>query len=112
GIYLFHRIQYTEDSSKLSSPLFQVTLMITLSVLLLLVPIDYRGYSFSLFFVPMLLIQSKVYIKISGMVIVGCAHYFLTGHNLVEIAIFAALYLIVIFSMPFFKSMNTNIITW
>ena len=112
GIYLFHRIQYMEDSAKLSSPMFQVTLMITLAVLLLFVPIDYQGYSFSLFFVPVLLIQSKVYIKITGMVIVGAAHYFFTGHSLTETAIFAGLYLIVIFSVPFFKSMNTNIITW
>lgn len=112
GIYLFHRIQYTEDSAKLSSPLFQVTLMITLAVLLLFVPIDYLGYSFSLFFVPMLLIQSKVHFKIAGMVIVGAVHYFLIEHSLLEIAIFAGLYLIVVFSIPFFKSLNTNIIVW
>jgi len=112
GIYLFHRIQYTEDSAKLSSPMFQVTLMITLAVLLLFVPIDYRGYSFSLFFVPMLLLQSKIYIKIAGMLFVAAAHYFLIGHGLVEIAIFAGLYLIVIFTIPFFKSMNTHVITW
>lgn len=112
GIYLFHRIQYTEDSAKLSSPLFQVTLMITLAVLLLFVPIDYLGYSFSLFFVPMLLIQSKVHFKIAGMVIVAAMHYFLIEQSLMEIAIFAGLYLIVVFSIPFFKSLNTNIIVW
>ncbi|WP_462419930.1 GGDEF domain-containing protein [Salinicoccus sp. Marseille-QA3877] len=112
GIYLFHRIQYTEDSAKLSSPMFQVTLMTTLAVLLLFVPIDYMGYSFSLFFVPMLLIQSKIYNKIASLIIVGAAHYFMTGHSLIETAIFAGLYMIVIFSVPFFKSMNTNIITW
>ncbi len=112
GIYLFHRIQYTEDSARLSSPMFQVTLMVTLAVLLLFVPIEYRGYSFSLFFVPMLLIQNKVHIKIAGMVIVAAAHYFLIGHSLIEIVIFAGLYLIVVFSIPFFKSVNTNIITW
>src|SRR5699024_12272042 len=66
------------------------------------------GYSFSLFFVPMLLLQSKIYIKIAGMLFVAAAHYFLIGHSLVEIAIFAGLYLIVIFTIPFFKSMNTH----
>ncbi len=111
-IYLFHRIQYNEDSAKLSSAAFQASLMITLAVLLLFVPIDYRGYSFSLFFVPLLLVPGRIHIKLAALAIIAAAHYFLTGHHQIEIFAAGGLYIILILIMPFFKSLTTQLMTW
>src|SRR5690625_2354518 len=111
-IYLFHRIQYSEDSAKLTSAAFQAALMVTLAVLLLFVPIEYRGYSFSLFFVPLLLIRNRVHLKLIAFAVTAAAHYFLLSHSYVEILIAGALYIITIFILPFFKTVTTPILTW
>lgn len=111
-IYLFHRIQYNEDSAKLTSDAFQATLMVSLAILLLFVPIEYRGYSFSLFFVPLLLIQSRLYIKLIALFVLAAAHYFLTGGSYVEVLIVSVLYIITILVIPFFRSITIQQLTW
>ncbi|MCD2138869.1 GGDEF domain-containing protein [Salinicoccus halitifaciens] len=111
-IYLFHRIQYSEDSAKLTSAAFQAALMVTLAVLLLFVPIEYRGYSFSLFFVPLILIRNKLHLKIAAFALVAAAHYFLSSNSVIEILIAGVLYIAAILIMPFFKSQTTPLMTW
>lgn len=86
--------------------------MVTLAVLLLFVPIEYRGYSFSLFFVPLLLIKNKLYLKIAAFALVAAAHYFLSSSSVIEILIAGVLYITAILIMPFFKSQTTPLMTW
>lgn len=109
GIYLFHRIHYIEDRQMIDSDVFQTLLMTTLAVLLLLVPIEIRGAEFSLFFVPLLLVRSRILFKIGALIVVYVFYHLILGFQWEVYAIFSILYLIVMMVLPFINVMRTRV---
>lgn len=109
GIYLFHRIHYIEDRWMVDSDVFQTLLMTTLAVLLLLVPIEIRGVEFSLFFVPLLLVRSRLLFKMGAAVAVYLFYHLILGYEWQIYVIFSVLYLVTMTILPFIRVMRTRV---
>ena len=105
GIYLFHRFQYTEDKRLIDSELFQALLMTTLSVLLLMVPIHVSGMTFSLFFIPLLILvkYSVPHYMIGSLIVVFLFHHLIFGYGFELYLIFTVMYVLIMVILPFLK---------
>lgn len=105
GIYLFHRLQYAEDKRLIDSGLFQALLMTTLSVLLLMVPIHVRDTTFSLYFIPLLILvkYSVPHYMIGSLIIVFLFHHLIFGYGFELYLIFTILYILIMVILPFLK---------
>ncbi len=105
GIYLFHRLQYAEDRRLIDSGIFQALLMTTLAVLLLMVPIHVSGITFSLYFIPLLILvkYSVPYYMLGSLVVVYLFHHLIFGYGWQVYLIFAVLYIFVMGILPFLK---------
>lgn len=105
GIYLFHRLQYAEDRRLIDSGIFQALLMTTLAVLLLMVPIHISGMTFSLYFIPLLILvkYSVPYYMLGSLAAVYLFHHLIFGYGWQFYLIFAVLYIFVMAILPFLK---------
>lgn len=113
GIYLFHRLQYTEDRRLIDSGIFQALLMTTLAVLLLMVPIHVSGITFSLYFIPLLILvkYSVPYYMLGALAVVYLFHHLIFGYGWQVYLIFAVLYIFVMAILPFLKFEKLRILT-
>ncbi|MFD2830265.1 GGDEF domain-containing protein [Corticicoccus populi] len=91
------------------SDVFQTLLMTTLAVLLLLVPIEIRGVEFSLFFVPLLLVRSRLLFKMGAAVAVYLFYHLILGYEWQIYVIFSVLYLVTMTILPFIRVMRTRV---
>ncbi|MFC3420283.1 GGDEF domain-containing protein [Salinicoccus hispanicus] len=103
GIYLFHRLQYLEDRRIIDSDIFQALLMTTLSVLLLMVPIEIQGITFSLYFIPLLILvkYSVPYLMIISVGIVFLFHHLIFNFDWQPYLVFLILYVLIMLVLPF-----------
>lgn len=107
GIYLFHRVHFIEERRMLDSDIFQTLLMTTLAVLLLWVPIDVSGVELSVFFVPLLLLKSRLSLKFGAVLVVYMFYHFILGLPWQIYLVFAVLYFAVMLILPFIKGKRT-----
>ncbi|GAB3065878.1 GGDEF domain-containing protein [Salinicoccus sesuvii] len=103
GIYLFHRLQYLEDRRIIDSNIFQALLMTTLAVLLLMVPIEIQDMSFSLYFIPLLILvkYSVPYMMIISAGAVFLFHHLIFNFDWQRFLVFLILYVVMMLILPF-----------
>lgn len=103
GIYLFHRLQYLEDRQIIDSDKFQALLMTTLAVLLLMVPIEIQDMSFSLYFIPLLILvkYSVPHMMVISAGIVFLFHHLIFNFDWQPFLVFSILYVLVMLILPF-----------
>lgn len=105
GIYLFHRLQYIEDRKFMDSDIFQVLLMTTIAVLLLMVPLHLAGMTFSLYFIPLLILikYSATHFIIGAVGVVYLFHHMIFDFEWRIYLIFFILYFFIMMILPFIR---------
>ncbi|MHC0553111.1 GGDEF domain-containing protein GdpS [Salinicoccus sp. CNSTN-B1] len=105
GIYLFHRLQYIEDRKFMDSDVFQALLMTTIAVLLLMVPLHLAGMTFSLYFIPLLILikYSATHLIIGAVGVVYLFHHMIFDFEWEIYLIFFILYFFIMMILPFVR---------
>lgn len=105
-IYMFYRIQFFEDKNLVDSDFFQAFMLTSISVLLLLVPINLGNITLSFFYIPILflLLYNTFGYKLLSIGIVFVVYYFVFDYDLMQFFIFLGLVILFFLIVPFIRT--------
>ncbi|CAD2070754.1 GGDEF domain-containing protein [Phocicoccus pinnipedialis] len=111
-IYMFYRIQFFEDKKLVDSDFFQAFMMTSISILLLLVPINLGTVTLSFFYIPILflLLYNTFGYKLLSTGIVFVVYYFIFDNDLIQFFIFLGLVILFFLIVPFIRTPKMTIL--